>query len=250
MSSVSAAFARPRVARPIRPAFLCFAAPDWALPASCPVTIPVSPRPLLVWKHTNSRRALNSPPPLRVPCCPAIYRRRAQPTRGYPGIQRSPVRLVRRDEALLEPLMEPLGRRLAGHRQDRQQQPGRPNAFLPHAGLGGEPRRATTTDDRQSSARRRPRSGPCPWASVAPPDSPRRAAYYGPRTCSKSTRSTLAGPQHPSERKIQDPGCRRFAQTARHPQAVPPSTPQGGITGKRRLIVKCLAWTPQAAAAL
>ena len=64
-------------------------------------------------------------------------------------------------------------------------------------------------------------------ASLAP-DRLRGAAYHGPRTCSKSTRSPLEGPRHRSERKIQDPGDRRFARTAGHLQTAATVNPPGG----------------------
>ena len=66
----------------------------------------------------SSRRALNAPPPFRVrrPSVPAA----SAATRGDRRDPAPAVGLARRDEARLEPLMEPLGRCLVGYRQDRR----------------------------------------------------------------------------------------------------------------------------------
>ena len=141
----------------------------------------------------SSRRALTS----RAP--PGARRRSLRPptraSRGR-GRQRPAPRLDPRDDAPLERLVEPLGRRLVGRRQqDRQRE------------LGRSRRRVVAYRQRRPpvpAARRRPGSRPRP--SVSRPGSSSTGSVPRPQACSKSTWSPLEGPR---KRSAATPDARR-----------------------------------------
>ena len=117
-------------------------------------------------------------------------RRRLQPAADVAGVQRPAVRLDRRDDVPLEPLIEPLGRRLVGHRQqDRQRQSGpgptrRSPTPVPSASGSAPP--ATTASP---AAHRRPSPQPRPCAARPGSSSDRQRT-----TVSRRARSRPAAP--------------------------------------------------------
>ncbi len=141
----------------------------------------------------SNRRALNAPPP---PGAHDVVRprcRRLQPAADVAGVQRPAVRLDRRDDVPLEPLIEPLGRRLVGHRQQdgqRQSGPGptrRSPTPVPSASGSAPP--ATTASP---AALRRPSPQPRPCAARPGSSSDRQRTTVS-RRARESSRSPIEG---------------------------------------------------------